>query len=216
MRIGELIFPILTKRYFGLAYMDGLQKLIWIRVFDALIIAIALTILVVPNLPFSLVPLFFIVLCLILGGCGVAFTFRKHNILRNIFLRFVLQLPKDKYALCQIIFWSLLTWLSKLSAFALVLHSISGKPFEINLMGALGAEISSLLPIHGIAGTGSFEAGFVLAASSLVHTSNSLLAAAINLHLFVLVSTTLVFLVFLPLKVVSSSRELTNAPVNSY
>jgi hypothetical protein len=50
----------------------------------------------------------------------------------------------------------------------------------------VAGELTSVLPIHGIAGAGTYEAGVVLVLSPLgVATDNALIAAA-DLHLFLL------------------------------
>jgi uncharacterized membrane protein YbhN (UPF0104 family) len=53
-------------------------------------------------------------------------------------------------------------------------------------MGALGGELSSVLPVHGLAGAGTYEAGVVAALAPFRVSAVEALAAAVNLHLFLL------------------------------
>jgi uncharacterized membrane protein YbhN (UPF0104 family) len=57
------------------------------------------------------------------------------------------------------------------------------------LTGVMGAELSSVLPFHGIAGSGSYELAAVAALMPLGIEPKLALAGAVNLHLFLLGST---------------------------
>jgi uncharacterized membrane protein YbhN (UPF0104 family) len=50
----------------------------------------------------------------------------------------------------------------------------------------MGAELSTVLPFHGIAGSGSYEAAVVAALLPLGVDATAALAGAVNLHLFLL------------------------------
>ncbi len=53
----------------------------------------------------------------------------------------------------------------------------------------MGAELSSVLPFHGIAGSGSYELAAVAALVPLGVDPKLALAGAVNLHLFLLGTT---------------------------
>jgi glycosyltransferase 2 family protein len=55
----------------------------------------------------------------------------------------------------------------------------------------MGTELSSVLPFHGIAGSGSYELAAVAALVPLGVDPKLALAGAVNLHLFLLGSTLL-------------------------
>ena len=57
--------------------------------------------------------------------------------------------------------------------------------------GATTGELSSVLPIHGIAGAGTYEAGVLIGLLPWGLDQGLALASAVNLHLFVLGSTLL-------------------------
>jgi uncharacterized membrane protein YbhN (UPF0104 family) len=59
------------------------------------------------------------------------------------------------------------------------------------MAGVMGAELSSILPIHGIAGSGSYEFAAVAALVPLGVNAKLALAGAVNLHLFLLGATVL-------------------------
>jgi glycosyltransferase 2 family protein len=54
------------------------------------------------------------------------------------------------------------------------------------LVGVMGAELSSILPFHGIAGSGSYELAAVGALVPAGVDAAAALAGAVNLHLFLL------------------------------
>ena len=87
--------------------------------------------------------------------------------------------------------WALLNWGIKLTAFALVLVVFAEVDLFAGTIGAVGGELTSVLPIHGLAGAGSYEAGVLAFLYGLGVDYELALAAGINLHLFLL-SVTLV------------------------
>jgi uncharacterized membrane protein YbhN (UPF0104 family) len=86
----------------------------------------------------------------------------------------------------RIYLWTALIWISKFLAFALVLgYFLSAQLWQI-LLGVMGAELSSVLPFHGIAGSGSYELAVVAALLPTGINATRALAGAVNLHLFLL------------------------------
>jgi len=108
--------------------------------------------------------------------------------------------PRDARLLARLYLWTLLTWATKLTAFALVLSHFVDAALWQCLSGVVGAELSSVLPFHGIAGAGSYELTGVAAMVSLGVSVEDALAGAVNLHLFLLGTTFALGLValFLP------------------
>ncbi len=95
-------------------------------------------------------------------------------------------------------------WAVKLMAFVLAASHFSSLSVGQLLPGILLAELASSLPIQGLAGFGTYEAAMVLGLSwggnsvPAGPVMNTLLAAAINLHLFILASSLLFALLALP------------------
>ena len=67
----------------------------------------------------------------------------------------------------------------------MLLYFLSAEVWEI-LFGVMGAELSSVLPFHGIAGSGSYELAVMAALLPLGIEAETALAGAVNLHLFLL------------------------------
>ena len=87
---------------------------------------------------------------------------------------------------------TILAWLAKILGMAILLATLSGIAVTDVIATILGAELSSILPIHGLAGAGSYEAGGIIG-STLVGLSPILaLEMTIQLHIYVL-SLTAVF-----------------------
>ena len=87
---------------------------------------------------------------------------------------------------------TILAWLAKILGMAILLATLSGIAVTNVIATILGAELSSILPIHGLAGAGSYEAGGIIG-STLVGLSPILaLEMTIQLHIYVL-SLTAVF-----------------------
>ena len=70
--------------------------------------------------------------------------------------------------------------------FAWILRTFSPMPFSYALLGSATGELSSVLPFHGIAGAGTYEAGVLAGLVPLGVEMEAALKAAVNLHLFVL------------------------------
>ena len=75
---------------------------------------------------------------------------------------------------------------------AILLAALSGISVTEVMATILGAELSSILPIHGLAGAGSYQAGGILGATFGGQSAMTGLTLAIQLHVYVL-SLTAVF-----------------------
>jgi uncharacterized membrane protein YbhN (UPF0104 family) len=53
----------------------------------------------------------------------------------------------------------------------------------------ISADLSSVLPIHGVAGTGTYEAAMIAGMAPFINYSEDLLLATINVHIYLLLST---------------------------
>ena len=54
------------------------------------------------------------------------------------------------------------------------------------VLGTVGAELSSVLPVHGVAGSGSYELAMAAVLLPLGLDMQTVLIAAVNLHLYLL------------------------------
>jgi hypothetical protein len=121
--------------------------------------------------------------------------FLQHNMLVDLHalmvllaatLAFVLPLP-----LVAAIFAALFAWTGKIVAHGLIIASFASVAAGPSLIGALGGELFSILPIHGPASLGTYEAGIVAAMVAIDVPFRQALNGAVNLHLVVLCVSTL-------------------------
>jgi len=97
----------------------------------------------------------------------------------------------DGFPATRRLFWGIwlltgVNWTVKLLVFAWVLVLFSPMPYLFALLGTITGELSSVLPVHGIAGAGTYEAGIMLGLLPGDMDVRMALAGAVNLHLFVL------------------------------
>ncbi len=107
----------------------------------------------------------------------------------RILQRVLAAAPRDLRRVAWVYLWTVLTWTLKFAAFASVLQYFLAVDVWRVLAGVMGAELSSVLPFHGIAGSGSYELAAVAALIPLGVDARLALAGAVNLHLFLLGST---------------------------
>ncbi len=194
MRMGEAAFPLMMKRYFGEHYFSSIANLLWLRVADLwvlvwlgiLVFAVRgmhwlwIAVVIGSVLPLLLQPLRRYILR-VSSGSG-------HPLAR--FVRALVEgLPGSFPRYLRLLLWTVLTWALKLTAFVSVAAFFIDGPVQVLIPGVIAAEISNALPIQGIAGFGNYEVAMVLGGAWSSLPSEALLAAALNLHLFVLACT---------------------------
>lgn len=192
MRSGELAFPVLMARRFGIRPDTSVPGLLWFRLLDLH----ALLLLAAPVLLVALprVLLVFAMLAWLslpwLGWRG------SHRLLLRIEARggrigaFATRvfngLPQGNRVFWRTQAWTLVTWAGKLTVFVWLLLQFAPLSVSHALLGALGGELTSVLPIHGAGGFGTYEAGIVAGTLPSGLDAATLLRAAVNLHLFIL------------------------------
>jgi uncharacterized membrane protein YbhN (UPF0104 family) len=203
MRAGEMVFPWLMGRYFGHGFLDAAASLAWIRIMDLHflgLIGIFILYLRQPSWTWSLVALLWLLLPPAAGLTG-RLTPTGRGRLEKALRLMIDSAPETVGRAVRIYLWTALTWISKFFAFALVLgYFLPVEPWQV-LVGVMGAELSTVLPFHGIAGSGSYEAAVVAALLPLGVDATAALAGAINLHLFLLGVTLILGLLALLLPV---------------
>jgi len=197
MRTGELVFPWLMKRYFGHGFFDAAAALLWIRILDMHflgLVAIFVLYLRDPSWIWWAAATLWVaglsVLALI-GRFGVSRYLAGAGRIRKVARLVAGAAPQDPLLIARVYVWTTATWSLKFVAFASVLHHFVPVAFWRVIAGVMGAELSSILPIHGIAGSGSYEFAAVAALVPLGVNAKLALAGAVNLHLFLLGSTLL-------------------------
>ena len=196
MRLGELVLPALARWMGNIEFSVGLTGLVWIRLLDFIsLIGISVCIILLPSA--GAIMLALLAALIFLTPLLLAVVVPK---IQHIWLPRILENARDQLIfearngrrLQQMWRLTILAWLSKLVSMGILLAALSGIPMTDLMATILGAELSSILPIHGLAGAGSYEMGGVLG-SSLIGLSPILaLEITIQLHIYVL-SLTMVF-----------------------
>ena len=187
MRAGELSFPVLLKREFGVPMMRSGGSLLWLRAQDAIILA-ALSVVVWPGLA----PAMRIagVCLLVIGGV----------LLPHVAQRLLAQFNTGKLGdICAALaesahharigwLWTIANWVVKLTVLSQVFAQLLAVDWQVGAAGAVGGELAAILPVQGVAGIGSYEAGAAAALKLSDIAWVDGLKAAFSLHLLVLVS----------------------------
>jgi hypothetical protein len=189
---GEVSFPVLMKRYFGISVNRSISGLLWLRYLDfhtLVLIALgalwlATDWLWVPPLLFGwlVVPLATVILW---ETCGRLFA-RHDNRVSKMLGDMLKTLPKSRRLLFESWGWTTLNWGVKLASFAWIVTIFTPIDFADSVFAAAGGELSTVLPVNAPAGVGTYEAGVVAAVTPLGVRGHHALIGAVNLHLFVL------------------------------
>ena len=192
-RSGEVAFPVLLNRWFGVGTGRAIVSLLWLRCQDAAVVLV-LAALVWPRLPGACRVV--AVLAIVAAAVAVP-AWARHRTTAAApsssavgpKLQALLGRATERAASGW--GWTVGNWTVKLAAEAwLVALALAPGP-ELSgggdaILGAIGAELPSILPIQGVAGFGTFEAG----AAALMRTNGVALAtgleAALALHAVVL------------------------------
>lgn len=208
MRTGEISFPILMQRYFTLPATRTVPVLLWFRLLDlqAIVLIGLLAAIWGMGLPDA-----WIMLVIILIPAPVLIYLARQHLRRLIanrsagkwqarLLDSVDSLPHSAAHFTATLGWTWANWLVKLLTLAWVLAHLTPLGLAGALAGSIGGDLTTVLPIHAPGGFGTFEAGVVLALKPFGLDATSALAAAVNLHLFVLGSSLLAALMVLLIK----------------
>lgn len=200
-RTGEASFPLLMKREFDVSLARSTAALFVMRLFDlhALLAAAGIG-LVLQHRALWAWALWFAFL--ILPAAGFA--------LRGMGLRLAAKilpakagkllaeveagLPVDAAAFARAWGATLINWFTKIAVLAWVLGLLGGLSIGPGFGGALGGELSSVLPVHAPAGVGTYPAGIsagaiAFGAAATGPALEELGQAAVNTHLLVIVSS---------------------------
>lgn len=189
-RSGEATFPILLNRWFGVPTTRAVVALLWLRIQDAFVV-LALAAFVWPSLPVWLRLTW--IAGVVLAAWGIPAWAGRHPEIEARSGRFAQTVHRVREALAESTrrslrgwMWTIANWSIKLLAQALLVASLLGTPLLSGLSGALGVELAAILPIQGVAGFGTYEAGgaALLAAHGIPFANG--LNAALALHLFVI------------------------------
>ena len=194
MRSGEVAFPVLMQRYYGLPAVQSVPVLLWFRLLDLqVVLLIGLTagghllgigtgLLVLLTVGLLLTPL---VAYGLRGWLRDRLAGRSGRIVGTL-VSMLDSLPDRPSRFVATLFWTWANWLVKLAALGWVLASLAPLTFAQGVLGAIGGDLTTVLPIHAPGGFGTYEAGVAVFLGPMVVEARTVLAAAVNLHLFVL------------------------------
>jgi len=201
MRAGELVFPWLMGRYFGHGFFPATAALVWIRLMDLHflgLLGLAIAWLREPSWVWPAAAVLWVAALGLLGLVGrrrPSWASGKGGRLRQLMGKAMTTVasaaPRSHLRTARAYLWTALTWVTKFLAFATLLRHFLPVDLWQALVGVMGAELSSVLPFHGIAGSGSYELAAVAALVPAGVDPKAALAGAVNLHLFLLGITAL-------------------------
>ncbi|WP_341675365.1 lysylphosphatidylglycerol synthase transmembrane domain-containing protein [Niveibacterium sp. SC-1] len=194
-RSGEAALPLLLQREFGVPMARAVVSLLWLRIQDALVVMLIAAWLW-PSLPLWLS---------LLWSAGVLFAAwaipawaRSHPPVAETAAGWRAKLGKVRTALAHSTRgawrswgWTLANWGVKLSAQTLLLAALLGAPMLFAGAGVLGGELAAILPVQGVAGFGTYEAGVAAALTPHDIALANGLQAALALHLIIIAAAVL-------------------------
>jgi hypothetical protein len=189
---GEISFPILMKRYFGVPVDRAVSGLLWLRYLDFhTLILIALGALWFATRWLWVLPA--LLLWAVLPVATVALwescsrLLKGHdNRVSKILGGILKTLPKSRRLLLESWGWTALNWGVKLASFAWIMTIFTPIDFVDSMFGAAGGELSTVLPVSAPAGIGTYQAGVIAAVTPLGVRMHHAIIGGINLHLFIL------------------------------
>lgn len=197
MRTGELSFPLLMARDFQVPPLNSVPVLLWFRLMDlhtlgffALLALGSHALGPGPALVLSLAWL--ATLPLIRRVAPFLMTriepWEDHYLASRV-LRALEALPESPRAFWRAWGWTMGNWVVKLAVFVWILSLFLEASAPALWLAVIAGDLTSVLPVHGVGGAGTYEAGVMAALLPFDVSAQDALAAAVNLHLFLLGST---------------------------
>lgn len=190
MRAGEASFPILLKRWYGVDIFAGVGLLLWLRLLDLWMLLVLGGIAATIAFAADWVPLALVGALIAMLAPLLLPTFRPllerlgHKV--AVIGKIVEALPSDYRTITQSIVWTALNWGIKILALGLLLAALAQVHLGSGMLGAIGGDLSSVLPIHAPGGLGTYELGVVGLLALDPASNERMLAAAVDLHLLLL------------------------------
>jgi uncharacterized membrane protein YbhN (UPF0104 family) len=208
-RSGEASFPLLLRTEFGVPLARGTSALLVMRALDlhALLAAGGFGLVLTADGAAWAWMLWALFLCLPAVGYAaqapaLGLAMRVSPTRAKPLLAGVAQgLPESGAQFARAWAMTLVNWFAKIAVLAAVLALMGVQPPQAAIGGALGGELSSVLPVHAPGGVGSYPAAIGLGAAAFGFDADGgqidvLAQAGINLHLLVLTSSCLALVLF--------------------
>lgn len=218
-RSGELSFPILMQRYFALSATRTVPVLLWFRLLDLqALVLIGLSIAIFGS-GISHAWLLPVLLCV--PAPLIVYSLRRpirQWLMQRSASKWQVRLiesldslPQQPQSLWAALGWTWANWIVKLGTLGWLLWQWLPLPLAGAIAGAIGGDLTTVLPIHAPGGFGTFEAGVVLALHPFTADTTASVAAALNIHLFLLGSSLLAGLLVLGIKSPTNAAEASAA-----
>lgn len=191
-RLGEASLPLLLQRRHGLSLDRGSGVLLWLRLLDLHVIGVLAGGVVLWQFPgpWQLVGGLALLAGLLLPALGLRLMDRlARRWPRARGLAEVVPPRLSAAGADLALAWA--AWTVKLGALGAALSIIAGLSYPAGMLGALGGDISGVLPLHAPLGAGSYEAGVLLALAPWQPELRPALAAAVQLHALLLAAALL-------------------------
>lgn len=200
-RAGETSFPILMRSEFAIPLARSTSALLLMRLLDlhALFAAAGVGLVIGRDdqaLGWFLWGLFLVspLALFLLKGKALGFLQRRlPEKLGKLLVEVEAGLPANIVILVRAWLMTVLNWSTKVAVLAWVLAVMGVLPLAACFGGALGGELSSVLPVHAPAGVGTYPAGITAGAISFGGAAKGaafdlLASASVNAHLMIIVS----------------------------
>lgn len=198
LRTGEISFPVLMKTEFGISIIRATSALLVMRLLDLHALLAAGTVGIVFEASQGPVGRLVWFLFLILPTFVYALRRPVFQLLadrgpqrfQRIGAELEAGLPRTMLLFVRAWIMTLINWFAKVAMLAMLLGYLGVKPVAATFGGALGGELSSVLPIHAPAGVGTYPAAITAGAlgfggADSPEARENLSRASINLHLLI-------------------------------
>lgn len=204
-RLGEVSLPLLLNQAFQISGLSSVAALLWFRLLDVFVLLslaglsasiyffspgspLLMILGLLVSILFGTLPIF---ATLIINQIRPRFKTKSapeesESRMIRIKRKLIDSLPTRSGILFSSLILTWLNWVLKLFALALVFSVLSDLSFLYGVFAILGGELTSILPLHGPGGLGTYAAGMLISLQFLGIQSDSILSAAANAHLFLL------------------------------
>jgi uncharacterized membrane protein YbhN (UPF0104 family) len=202
MRTGEASFPFLMKREYRIPFRRSVPALLFLRFLDLhFLLFLAAVVLLEEGGPLAwgtmtiLAPIPLLAFYLGRGlapspggpeGEGATSDAGAGGRMSRVLAAAAGSVPASANLFWTTWLWTVVNWAAKLLVFAWILRAFTAMPYSSALLGSVTGELSSVLPVHGLAGAGTYEAGILAGLLPRGIPLEAALRGAVNLHLFVL------------------------------
>jgi len=191
LRSGEISFPVMMKRAFAIPMARTVPGLMYLRLLDLYVIVL-LGLVLAPWLGGVFrwgvfVTLAAVPILAFLGQRQLSLALEgRLGRLGRVLTQAISGFPSTIESYVGICLLTAGNWAVKLFVLAAVLRMFLPLPYPDALIGVVAGELTGILPINGLAGAGTYEGGVIAGLQGSGVGFAAGMAAAVNLHLFVL------------------------------